>query len=63
MFVTLDSVLCLFFQVDALYYHLQMTIAINENQIQTNKMLRKSTYKLWTSILFYYVMFIHAKVM
>ena len=46
MFVTLHSVLCLLFQVDALYYHLQMTIAINENQIQTNKMLWKSTHKL-----------------
>ena len=60
MFVTLHFVLCLFFQVDALHYHLQMTIAINENQIQTNKMLWKSPYKLRTSILFYYVMFIHA---
>ena len=46
MFVTLQSVLCLFFQVDALYYHLQMTIAITENQIQIDKMLWKNTYKL-----------------
>ena len=40
MLVTLLSVL-FFFQVDALYYHRQMTVAINENQIQIqiNKML------------------------